>query len=705
MRSSLVAASFALVALLTLSFGAHGQHTPLPLEGYLDLADVADAHVSPDGKRVIYMLRTVDKINDRRQSAMWLVNADGSGAHSLGKGAGVGWAPDSRRIAYIGPGDDGTQAIFVRDLDGGSAPLQVVRAASWPGNLAWSADGRTLAFTMLVPRATKDWQLDLPGRPAQANWAAEPRIVERLVFRRDGVGFLDDGRMHIFTVSAAGGAPPRQLTQGDRDFGGGPDFVGNLSWTPDNRAIVFSTLNPDQWEYPWRDSDVHAIDAASGAMRRLTTRQGPDFNPVVSPDGRWVAYGGYDWSDDSYIPTQLYVVGIDGSNPHSITATLDRSIYPHPYDSQPKTYWWAKDSSGLYVSVADRGATNLYFASRSGVVKQITRGDHTLAVTDINNRGTAVGTLTTYQQPNDVVIFDVRSPRPRRITAVNDALLRDVRLGEVEEIWYRSTDALQIQGWIIKPPGFDPRRKYPLMLNIHGGPHWLFRKAFDYPMQEHAANDYVVLYVNPRGSTSYGAAFGNAINHAYPGKDYDDLMRGVDEVVARGYVDEKQLFVYGCSGGGQLTAWIVGHTDRFAAASANCAVTNNLSFVGMTDGASFYWNYRKMFWEDPSEHLARSPIMYVGNVKTPTMLVTGELDLNTPMAQAEDFYRALKLRGVPTALVRMADEYHGPYGVRPSNFLRHQLYLRRWFDRYKDCAGGACAPVTNLQRSGVDSPR
>jgi dipeptidyl aminopeptidase/acylaminoacyl peptidase len=692
MKISTFAASCGLVALLAASLGAHAGDTPLTLAGYLDLADAGDAHIAPDGKRLVYMLRTVDKVNDRRQTAMWLVNADGSGARSLGKGAEVVWAPDSRRIAYIARADDGGASIFVRDLDGVDAARQLAGTASWPGNLAWSPDGKTLAFTMLVPRVTKDWQLDLPGKPPQATWAAEPRVIERLVFRRDGVGFLDDGRMHVFTVAAAGGAAPRQLTQGDRDFGGGPDFAGNLSWTPDGREIVFSSFDPEQWEYPWRSSDVYAADVATGTLRQLTKRQGPDFNPVVSPDGRWIAYGGYDWSVDSYIPTQLYVAGIDGANPHSITATLDRSIYPHPYASEPKTYWWAKDSSGLYFTAADRGAANLYFASRDGAVREVTRGDHSLNVTDINARGTAVGALTSYYKPSDIVIFDVKAPRPRPVTAVNDALLRDARLGQVEEIWYRSTDDLQIQGWIIKPPDFDPQRKYPLILNIHGGPHWLFRKGFDYAMQEHAANGYVVLYVNPRGSTSYGAAFGNAINHASPGKDFDDLMHGVDAVLARGYVDEKHLFVYGCSGGGELTAWIVGHTDRFAAASANCAVTNNLSFVGMTDGASFYWNYRKMFWEDPSEHLARSPIMYVGNVKTPTMLMTGELDLNTPMAQAEDFYRALKLRGVPTALVRMADEYHGPYGVRPSNFLRHQLYLRRWFERYRDCSGGACGP-------------
>lgn len=663
--------------------GVHADSLKLPAERYLDMTDVSDAQVSPDGKRIVYTRRTVDKTNDRRESALWLIHADGSREQLLGTGGGVRWAPDSRRIAYIATAAGGEElAIFVRDLDGQAAPVEVTRAGKWPGNLAWAPHGKTLAFTMLVPRVSRDWQLDLPGRPANARWAAEPRVIEQLVFRRDGVGFLDDGFVHAFVVPASGGTP-RQLTQGEQSFGGGPDFVGNLSWTPDGRELLLSSLSLEDWEYPWRRSDVYAVDVDSRALRRLTTREGPDYHPVVSPDGRWVAYSGYDWTYDTYNHSQLYIVGIDGSNPKSITATLDSSLYWHPYVSVPKTYWWAKDSSGLYVNVAERGTMNLYFVSRSGAVRQVTRGNHQLAISDINERGRAVGTLSTYHQPNDIVVFDVKQPVPRRITAVNDDVLRNIRLGDVEEFWYRSGDDVQVQGWIIRPPDFEPGKKYPLILNVHGGPHAMYRVGFDYPMQEHAAAGYVVLYTNPRGSTGYGAAFANAINYASPAKPYEDLMHAVDEVVARGYIDERNMFVYGCSGGGLLTAWIVGHTDRFAAASSNCTVTNELSFVGMTDGASFYWNYRKQFWEDPSEHLLRSPIMHVGNVSTPTLLMSGELDLNTPIAQAEDFYRALKLRGVPTALVRFPDEYHGLYNVRPSNFLRSQMYMRRWFERHR----------------------
>ncbi len=262
---------------------------------------------------------------------------------------------------------------------------------------------------------------------------------------------------------------------------------------------------------------------------------------------------------------------------------------------------------------------------------------------------------------------------------------------------------MKIQGWYIKPPDFDPSRKYPMQLHIHGGPHSMYGVGFNFGWQEHAANDYVILYTNPRGSTGYGSAFGNAIKNAYPGKDYDDLMAGVDAVLAKGFVDPQNMFVTGCSGGGVLTAWIVGHTDRFAAASANCPVIDWLCFVGTTDGASWYYNFEKLPWEDPSEHLKRSPLTYVGNVKTPTMLMTGVNDLRTPMPQTEQFYSALKLRKVPTAMIRFNDEWHGTTSM-PSNFMRTQLYLRYWFDKYKRGAETkTTAPIVRTNRSGIDT--
>jgi dipeptidyl aminopeptidase/acylaminoacyl peptidase len=223
-----------------------------------------------------------------------------------------------------------------------------------------------------------------------------------------------------------------------------------------------------------------------------------------------------------------------------------------------------------------------------------------------------------------------------------------------------------------------------MMLSIHGGPAGMYDVGFSFEYQDHAANGYVVVYTNPRGSTGYGTDFGNAINYDYPGKDFEDLMKGVDEVISRGYIDSRNLFVYGCSGGGVLTSWTVGHTDRFAAASANCPVTNWLSFAGQVDAQPNYYSlfFRNPPWEDPTEYLKHSPVMYAGKVKTPTMLMTGVLDLRTPMPQTEEFYQALKLRGIPTAMVRMNGEYHGTSSI-PSNFLRTQLYHRYWFEKHQ----------------------
>jgi dipeptidyl aminopeptidase/acylaminoacyl peptidase len=312
----------------------------------------------------------------------------------------------------------------------------------------------------------------------------------------------------------------------------------------------------------------------------------------------------------------------------------------------------------------------------------VTTGNQLLNVTRIDKLGNAVGTATSWMKPNDIVMFNVARPQQMtQLTAVNEDLIGTKSLATLEEIWYPSVDGFKIQGWIVKPAGFDRTKKYPLMLSIHGGPHSMYGVGFNFAWQEHAANGYVILFTNPRGSTGYGSSFGNAIKFAYPSKDFDDLMAGVDTVVGRGYVDSKNMFVYGCSGGGVLTSWIVGHTDRFAAASANCPVTNWLSFVGTTDGAYWYTNFAKLPWEDPSEHLRRSPLMYVGNVKTPTMLMTGVKDLRTPIPQTEEFYMALKLRKVPTAMIRFNEEWHGT-SSKPSNFLRTQAYLRFWFNRY-----------------------
>ena len=664
----------------TLPVAQTGQEKPradrLNLDMYLDMETVADPQVSPDGSQIIYTRGWIDRVNDKRETSLWIMNADGSRNRFLTKGSGAKWSPTGDRIAYAAPGEPKGSQVFVRWMDAEGATSQVTRVDQSPTAVAWSPDGKQLSFTMLI-EDRNTWLIKMPKPPSGAKWTEAPRIVERLNYRRDRTGFTDNGYRHIFVVPAAGGTA-RQITSGDFDHNGS-------EWTPDGRSIVFSGLRGEDAEYQWRESELYSVDVASGAIAQLTKRKGPDGNPSISPDGKRIAYTGYDWTTDTWVDSKIYVMNLDGSNSRLVSGDWDRS---------PSELRWAADNSGLYFTAQSEGSQNLYFLplAAGGKATPVTRGTHMLTVSDISAKGVAVGTLSSFKQPGDVIAFDLKSPATiKQLTAVNEDVLAGRKLGDVHEIWYTSVDGLKIQGWYITPPDFDTTRKYPLQLHIHGGPHSMYGVGFNFGWQEHAANGYVVLYTNPRGSTGYGSSFGNAIKNAYPSKDFDDLMAGVDAVLAKGFVDPQNLFVTGCSGGGVLTAWIVGHTDRFAAASANCPVTDWLSFVGTTDGANWYYNFAKLPWEDPSEHIKRSPLTYVGNVKTPTMLMTGVNDLRTPMPQTEQFYSALKLRKVPTAMIRFNDEWHGTTTV-PSNFIRTQLYLRYWFDKYKRGVTRTTAP-------------
>jgi dipeptidyl aminopeptidase/acylaminoacyl peptidase len=649
----------------------------LSIEQYLDWEDVQNPQLSPDGTQIIYTRRWIDKINDKWESSLWIMNADGSHQRFLVQGSDVRWSPDGRRIAYVAKGEPTGQQIFTRWMDAEGAASQISRLTDAPTNLEWAPDGKSVAFTMNV--ATKEnWAIPMPAAPKGAKWTEPPKIVTRLAYRADRIGFTDDGYRHLFVIPADGGTP-RQITDGTWNHSGG-------SFSPDGKWLVFSSLRIAEAEHAFRESEIYAANLETGEIRQLTHHAGTDSNPVYSPDGKLIAFLSADSTDHSAaVEARLLVMNADGSGRRTISGTLDRPI---------SGLQWAADGGAVYFNVESEGTRNLYQATTAGAVRAVTTGKHSLVVTDIARSGLAVGVRSTPTKPNDVVAFTVpksgTAGAMAQLTAVNDDVLAGKTLAETEEIWYTSKDGLRVQGWIVKPPNFDPARKYPLMLDIHGGPQAMYNVAFSFARQDNAANGYVVLYTNPRGSTGYGIKFTNEIKNAYPGKDFDDLMAGVDTVIGRGYVDTRNMFVYGCSGGGVLTAWIVGHTDRFAAASSNCPVTNWMSFVGETDGPGWYGNFEKPFWEDPSEYLRRSPVMYVGHVKTPTMLMTGILDLRTPMPQTEEFYRALKLRGVPTAMIRFNNEFHGTSST-PSNFLRTQLYMRSWFDKYSSKPGGKVA--------------
>jgi dipeptidyl aminopeptidase/acylaminoacyl peptidase len=468
----------------------------------------------------------------------------------------------------------------------------------------------------------------------------------------------------------------RALTQGEWSVGyaseGESSSVG-WDFTPDGRTVVFDGFREPESERSYRSGHIYALDVATGAIRRLTQEQGAWRNPVVSPDGRRIALVGTPRASYSYRVADLYLMEPDGSGMRPISGELDRD---------PTTLTWAHDGSGLFFTADDRGSRNLHFAPVRGGVRAVTRGTQLLALGSAARNGTAVAVVTSPQQPGDVFRVDLRRGTLTQLTRVNEQLLAGIRLGEVEEIWYHSADGTRVQGWIVKPPTFDPGRRYPLIMEIHGGPHAMYNVGFNPMFQNFAAHDYVVIYTNPRGSTGYGSDFGNAIQFAYPSVDHDDLMAGVDEVVRRGYIDTERMFVGGCSGGGVLSSWAIAHTDRFAAAAVRCPVTNWLSMAGQTDIPLFTFNFfERPFWEDPQPWLHQSPLMHVGRVNTPTLLMTGELDLRTPMSQTEEYFAALRMRGVPAELLRFEGEYHGT-GTRPSNWIRTQLYMMSWYERW-----------------------
>jgi dipeptidyl aminopeptidase/acylaminoacyl peptidase len=690
--TGLLATGLVIFAFTSAPLGAQAGDAPdqgvrrLALEQYLQIEGVSDPRMSPDGQQIVYVRQWIDPVTDSRKSSLWIMNGDGSQNRSLTEGDSPRWSPSGDRLAFLACGTPGgdpgalidcegasRQQVYVRIMTGRGegAVTQVTRLQESASNITWIPDGSTIAFNQFVPR-NDAWTVDLPGRPSEAQWTGEPRIVDRLDYRQDRQGLTRNGYQHIFTVPADGGTP-RQITHGDFNHGS-PD------WSPDGSAIYFDSFrrgDPNTTHYAGgymgRASKIYSVGVASREIRELNGGHlGVDMSPRISPDGRTIAYLASDSTDHMYVQRRLHMMNADGSNPRLVGGDFDRRIL---------NVQWAPDGSGVYFTADNHGARNLHFASGNGGVRQVTEGKHNLDISDVGPNGIAVGTLSDPYLPGDVVRLSLGDPDPQRLTHVNDDVLADVNLGEVEDFWYESVDGWQVQGFIVKPPDFDPNEKYPLVLSIHGGPHSMYTFGFNFSFQNFAANDYVVLYTNPRGSTGYGEEFGNGIDNAWPGKDHDDLMHGVDEVLRRGYVDESNLFVMGCSGGGTLTAWAVTQTDRFAGASARCPITNWISFVGTTDGTSWYQTFREYPWYDAEEHLSRSPLMFVEHVTTPTLIMVGEYDLRTPVPQSEEFYQALKIEGVPTKMIYMQNEWHGT-SRNPSNFLRTELYQLDWFGQY-----------------------
>ncbi|MBK6799635.1 MAG: S9 family peptidase [Acidobacteria bacterium] len=659
---------FIIVSLiLTIPAIAQNKARVLDKETFMEMESVSSPAISPDGKQIVFTRTWVDKTKDQYRSNLWIIDVDGSRVRELTSGArsdsGPVWSPDGKRIAFLSD-RDGTNQLHVMWVETREM-AQLTHLEQAPGNIKWSPDGKYIGYSAFVPDNDPILAVKLPERPRGAEWAKPAVLVDRLSWAADGRGPTPKGNTQVYTIDATLGGTPRQITSGKFNH-------NTFDWAVDGKTIYVSGIRKAEAEYLRNDSEIYSVDLATLEVKSLTDRKGPDGAPEVSPSGNWIAYVGYDEKMFTNHVASLYLMDKTGGG---------KKVWAAGLMSSPNAIAWASDSSGVYYSVEEKGSSHIYFASLDGKVRKVTDGVQTLSGFSMASTGQAAAVRSSFQEPGSLVTFNLRdAAKMSRLVDVNSDVLSGVKLGDAEELWYASSDGQKVQGWLIKPANFEPGRKYPMVLWIHGGPWSMYSVAWNWAFQNFSANGYAVLFTNPRGSTGYGQDFVNGIQYAYPGKDYDDLMAGVDAAIAKGFIDDRNLFVCGGSGGGVLTAWIVGHTDRFTAAVSMRPVIDWHSFVGTTDGQSWYYQFKKYPWEDPMEYAVRSPLNYVGNVKTPTMVMTGEADLRTPMGQSEEYYRALKMLKKETLLVRMPEEFHG--WRRPSHQLLQQLYLQAWFEKF-----------------------
>ena len=642
------------------------------------LSVATDPQISPDGSRIAYVRQTNDIMTDSAVRSIWMIDVT-SGAETplvTGEGAHFSprWAPDGTRLAYISTESGGGPELHVRWMASGES-ANITALPESPGGISWSPDGELIAYTARVPGKPVNLG-SAPPKPEGAQWKSPPSITDAVTYRFDGAGYLKPGFTQIFLVSATGGAP-RQLTFGDRNHS------GTLEWTPDSRRILFSGNRDEDWEMAGLDTEIYSIDLASGSITELTTREGLDFAPQVSPDGRSIAYLGFDDTGRDYTQTELYLMDSDGSNQRRIAAGFDRS-----FDSLEWT------EAGLFAGYEDEGAYRVARISTSGNVDGLGATIASPGYTrpyaggqwSVSNGGALAFTSGSATRPADISVL--RSGRTRQLTDLNALKLSGKTLGETRKITVTMPNGTDIPSWIVLPPDYVEGARVPTVLEIHGGPFASYGPHFASDYQIYASAGYAVLFTNPTGSTGYGKDFAYGIDGTYPVPNDAELLAAVDAAVARGFADPENLFVTGGSGGGILTAWLVGKTDRFAAAASNKPVINWTTMALMADNYPFFARYwmKKKPWEDPQGYWARSPLAAAANIKTPTLVLVAEEDYRTPRSEAEQFYGALKLQGVDTALLVTPGGSHGDTTMSPSQLAAKTNAVVAWFNKYRSGA-------------------
>ena len=642
-------------------------------EDIFNLEYVSEVQVSPNGKYVAYVRRSNDIMADSSRANVWLASVDGKSHRPLLSSKksyySIRWSPDGSRLAYLS-NEEGKPQLYVRWMDTGQTAL-VTNVTSNPSNITWSPDGKHIAFTMSVDAKEKPLNIKMPKKPDGAKWSPSFQYITKARYQADGRGILEPAYTHIFIVPADGGTA-RQLTSGNYHHN------GRLSFSPDSDKIYFSANRSDNWEYEPVEGDIFSVDMM-GNIAQLTNDKGLESSPVVSPDGKHIAYARRDDEKVMYKNSYLYVMKSDGTDAKNLTKDVDNSV---------SNFHW-KDNKHVYFQQSVRGLAQVDVVSLSGSVKAVAKG----------LGGTTLGrpyVFGTYHAVDDVVAYTKgRTDRPadlyvttrneRQLTALNEDVLGHKQLGEVKEIVYPSSiDGEEIQGWYILPPNYDSSKTYPLILEIHGGPNLAYGPVFTAELQRMAVEGYVVFYDNHRGSTGYGERFALLLQGKYSSEyDFSDHMSGVDALIEKGIADPERLFITGGSAGGIASAYAIGLTNRFKAAVVAKPVINWLSKVLTADSGLYQipFQFPGKPWDNVEHYWKRSPLSLVGNVTTPTMLITGVEDKRTPMSETEQFYQALKIQKVDSVLVKVPGSPHG-IASKPSRMIGKVENILAWFKKY-----------------------
>ena len=646
---------------------------------------ISEPVISPAGDLAVYCQHEVDKKTEKKYAHLWAVSLPNGKPRQITHGkhsdTSPHFSPDGKTIAFLSNREDEKQPqIYLLPTDGGEA-RKLTDLKGEIGSFSFSPDGKRLLVQF---RAKDKGEIEREKDEHKKKLGVVCREIDRVFFKEDGRGYLPKERFHLWIVDVKSGKA-KQLTKGDKYDEWDP------AWSPDGRTIAFCSNRSEDPDLDPDAIDIYLIPVSGGEMKRIETPVGPKGSPSFSPDGRLIAYYGHEGKGMGWKNTRLWVVPADGKGKaRCLTAKHDFNVSSWTINDMgslpqvPPT--WASDGSAIYFQVAHHGNTVLKRADLDGNVEDV------IAKTGVVGRfgfdrdqERLLYFFGDMKDPGQIYLHDMESGKERVLTRANRALLSKIDLGNVEEVWFKGAAGNDLQGWIITPPGFDPGKKYPSILEIHGGPRVQYGNFFMHEFYYLAAQGYVVYFCNPRGGQGYGEEHSKAIWNDWGGADYADLMAWADHVSKLPYIDPDRMGVTGGSYGGYMTNWIIGHTDRFQAAVTQRSVSNLLSMYGSSD---FNWAFQEEFgnvppWEDPENYLRQSPITYIGNAKTPTLVIHSENDLRCAIEQGEQVFVALKRLGVETKMIRFPDEPHGlSRNGRTDRRIARLTHIIAWFDRY-----------------------